>query len=98
MSDNILIFKFEDTIPIQDLIDTLSLARIGVESLHGAAKAQIEIRQHINERERRIAIDATTDCGRDLAKLFTGFARKEYGWQAFTIERSADSAGQELRS
>lgn len=88
--NNILIFKFDADIPIEDLIGTLFLSRIATESLHGTVLAQINIRTHINRRERRIAIDTDSVCGRDLAKLFTGFARKEYGWRKFTIERASD--------
>ena len=36
-------------------------------------------------------IDASTDVGSDLARIFTGFATKEYGERSVLIERTQPS-------
>lgn len=97
MNEKVLIFKFDASIPMQDLADTFNLSRIAVESLYGAVKAKIETRYHINQRAGTFALDISTDCGRDLAKIFTGFAQKEYGARAFRIEHDGDSPRLEAR-
>jgi predicted site-specific integrase-resolvase len=51
----------------------------------------MESRFNLDKARRTCVIDASTDVGSDLARIFTGFATKEYGERSVLIERTQPS-------
>jgi hypothetical protein len=51
----------------------------------------MESRFNLDKSSRTCVIDASSDVGSDLARIFTGFATKEYGERSVMIERSQPS-------
>lgn len=84
-------YRFDQTVPAQDLEDTFMLALLAVESLHSRSRVCMECRFLIDKHNRTCIIHAATTVGRDLACIFTGFVTCEYGERAFRIERIASS-------
>lgn len=84
-------YRFDESVPAQELEDTFMLAMLAVESLHGRSRVRMESRFNLDKARRTCVIDASTDVGSDLARIFTGFATKEYGERSVLIERSQPS-------
>lgn len=84
-------------IPFQDAQETLFLAVLATESLHGTSQVRLDASFCLDEDRRSCVIDACTRVGRDLARIFTGFLRREFGEGAFRVERLSprDSRTQE---
>lgn len=74
-------------IPFPDLMATLDLALIAIQSLHGHERARLDARFAVDARKQTLAIDAGTPVGQALNQIFTGFARREFGEHALKIER-----------
>jgi hypothetical protein len=84
-------YRFDQAVPAQDMEETFMLALLAAESLHSRSRVRMEARFTIDKQTRTCTIDAATTVGRDLARIFTGFATREYGEHAVRIERIASS-------
>ena len=71
--------------------DSLLLAVMAVEGLKGRARIQLEARFRLDRVERSCVIDANTIVGNSIARIFTRFLAKEFGEQAFEVERTVSS-------
>lgn len=80
-------YQFADRVPAEEVEVTLLLARIGAEALHGAAQARLDAAHTFDGAARTVAIDAGTAVGRDLNKLFAAYLAREFGDDAFRVER-----------
>jgi hypothetical protein len=80
-------YIFKRHVPIDDIQDTLTLAILGAENLHGRARIRLDGSWLLDRQRRTCTIDASTRVGEDIAKLFTGYLGKEFGETAFTVRR-----------
>lgn len=90
MSADIYRFKFAPTVPFEEAECSLVLAIMAAESLHGATQVRLDASHAVDADKRCCVIDASTSVGRDLNRLFIGFISREFGPDAFTVERVAD--------
>lgn len=74
----------------------LDLALLAVESLHGASETRMDASYTAHTKDRVIVIDAHSEVGRDLCRLFAGFLAEECGPDTFHVERIEES-GSPLR-
>ncbi len=79
-------YRFEGRVPLQDVEETLLLGVLAAEGLHGAARVAMDCRYSLDKDRRACAVDATTDAGRDLARIFTSLLLHEFGPDAFRVE------------
>ena len=86
MTQQIYRYRFAEKVPVRDLEETLVLALMAVESLHGPAQLRMDGRYRFDEERRMCEIDTATQVGADLAKIFTGYATREFGNGAVAIE------------
>ncbi len=86
-------YRFDQSVPAQDLEDTFMLALLAVESMYGHSRVRMESRFNLDKQNRTCFIDAATKVGCDLASIFTGFATKEYGERAVMIDREPAGSG-----
>ena len=77
----------KEIVPAQEMEDTFMLALIAVESLHGRSRVRMEGCFKLDRDCRTCRIDATAQLGSDLARIFSGFATREYGEDAVMINR-----------
>jgi hypothetical protein len=70
-----------------DLEDTLALAVLACQALHGDAQVRLDARYEFDARRRTCAIEAATAVGRDLNRLFAGLLAREFGPTAFEVCR-----------
>ncbi|AWM36959.1 hypothetical protein GobsT_51610 [Gemmata obscuriglobus] len=80
-------YRFTDRVPAEEVEVTLLLALIGAEALHGAAQARLDAAHAFDGNARTVTIDAGSAVGIDLNKLFAGYLAREFGDDAFRIER-----------
>ena len=80
-------YVFGESVPAEDIEAALLLAVFTTESLHGAAQVLLDASYNVNEDERACTIDASTPVGLDLNRLFVSFIRREFGEDAFLVER-----------
>lgn len=92
MKKQLYIYRFARTIPVRDIEETLMLALMAVESLHGHVRLRMDGRYRFDKGKRLCEIDATTKVGADLAEIFTGYATREYGDASVTIKQEAAPA------
>lgn len=72
-------FSFRPAVPLPEAEATLHLAVLAVKSLHGLDRVQLELHVRIDRASRKFVIDASTEVGRTLAVIFSGYVRREFG-------------------
>jgi len=93
-------YQFSKVVPMLDVEQSLHLAILAAGCLHGEARIRMDAGYSISEEKRAIVVDAGTQVGHDICRIFTGFAIKEFGEDAFKVERitrtpERESAGKE---
>jgi len=84
-------YRFERDVPLKDVEESLLLAVLAAECLHGESRVRLDASYRFSRQKRACVIDASTQVGQDICRIFTGFAIKEFGEDAFSVERlSAD--------
>jgi len=87
MLNNVYRYSFGETVELNEVEATLTLALAAVENLHGASQVRLDAEHAFDPVLRVCVINATTRVGRDLNKLFAGFVTSEFGAQAFRVTR-----------
>lgn len=87
MASKVFRYQFDDSVPMEEVEGSLLLAILGVESLHGETEVQLSASHFLDVERRTCVIDAGTETGTDLNRLFAGFLRREFGKTNFTVRR-----------
>lgn len=87
MSREIYKYVFHSSVDIADVETSLLLALLASESLHGESQVRLEAAHAMDAEGRACVIDAGTPVGRDINRLFVGFVSREFGEDAFEVER-----------
>jgi hypothetical protein len=87
MNQDLYRFDFLPSVPIDEVEQTLLLAIIATESIHGETQAKLDISHVFDAEKRTCVICAATAVGRDLNRLFTGLLSREFGAASFRVER-----------
>lgn len=88
MNNDIYRFQFDQNCAARDVLDTLQLAILATECLHGESQVQLDAAYCTDSAANTYVIDARTSVGRDLVLLFIGFALREYGEKAVSVTRT----------
>jgi hypothetical protein len=83
MTPTIYRYRFDRRVPLQGVEESLLLAVLAAEGLHGAACVDMDAATCLDRG--RCAVDATTPAGRDIARIFTCFLIHEFGRDAFAV-------------
>jgi hypothetical protein len=89
-------YTFESGVPLDEVEAALLLAVWGAEALHGETQVRLDAGHALDRDRRSCVVDAGTPAGRDVNRLFAGFARREFGDDAFRVERVATSDSREV--
>jgi len=82
-------YSFAAEAPLEEIEASLLLAIWGTESLRGEAQVRLDASHLLDKELHRCVIDASTDVGRDINRLFVGFLNREFGPDSFEVERVA---------
>jgi len=88
--NRIITLTFGPHVSMDEVAQTLQLARMAGEALHGPERMSLEAHAEVSAEHRTVTIDMFTPCGRDLATLFLGFCRREFG----SVSISSQNGGQ----
>jgi hypothetical protein len=80
-------FNFAEHVNMAGVEDSLYLAALAAESIHG--RADIRLEACFRLQPGTCSIDDGTPVGRTIARVFTGYLAREFGEGAFTIVRVA---------
>jgi len=87
MTKELYRYAIKSDVPLEDIEASLLLALMATESLHGEAQVRLDASHFLDATKHACVIDAGTSVGRDICRIFTGFAIREYGEDGFTVER-----------
>lgn len=79
-------YRFKPHVPLQDVEETLLLGVLAAEGLHGAARIEMDVCYCFDRDRHACVVDARSDVGRDVARIFTNFLRHEFGADAFDVK------------
>ncbi len=79
-------YRFASELALNEVEDSLLLAAMATEGLHGRSRVRLEARFVLDRNRRECSIEAGTEVGRDLARIFTGLLTQQFGEQAFGLD------------
>ncbi|RIK82084.1 MAG: hypothetical protein DCC67_07670 [Planctomycetota bacterium] len=77
---------------MREVEETLLLAVLAVESLFGESTVRLDASYSVDAPRRSCVIDGSTEVGRALSRVFTGFVTREFGGDAFGIRRGESAS------
>jgi hypothetical protein len=92
MSSEIFRYTFAPSVSAEELEATLLLTILAAESLHGATQVRLYAAHAFDANRRVCVIDARSEVGRDINRLFAGFVQREFGEDLFRVERVEQSS------
>ena len=87
MSTELYRYRFNDDVPARELEESLLLAILAVECLLGESRVRLDARYCLRAKDGVCVIDAGSDVGQDINRIFTGFVSREFGRDAFEVHR-----------
>ena len=87
MKGDIYRYQFAPQVSALEIEETRHLAVLAVESLLGQSRVRLDASYCMDVEKRACVIDAGTDVGRDIVRIFTGLAIREFGEDAFKVRR-----------
>ena len=91
MNKTIYHYQIKDGILLDAVKDSLLISIMAVESLFGRSRINLEARFRLEKMNRVCIIDVGTLIGETIARVFTGLLIREFGEQAFSVERMETS-------
>jgi len=82
-------YSFDDKIPMGEAEESLMLAVLATECIHGHSALRLASAFLFDPAKRSCVIDGSTEIGRHIAAIFTGFLGKQFGDESFRVERIA---------
>jgi hypothetical protein len=87
MNKTIYHFQIKDGIFMSAAKDSLLLSIMAAESLFGRPRINLEARFRLERVSKVCIIDIGTKVGETIARVFTGLMIREFGEQAFKVEK-----------
>ncbi|HUW09471.1 MAG TPA: hypothetical protein VM537_07045 [Anaerolineae bacterium] len=80
-------YRFDDNLPLPEAEKWLLLSVVAAESLYGRSPVRLDAAFCLDRKQRSCVVDATSDVGRAIARIFTGFLTHQFGEVSFRVER-----------
>jgi len=87
MSREVHRYSFISSVPANEIEETLLLAVLAAEGLHGQSRVRLDATYYFDAEKHACVVDTGSEVGRDIARMFTGFAIREFGEAAFKVCR-----------
>lgn len=86
-------FAFDESVPMPEVEETLRLALLAAQSLHGEDRLRLEAHVQVDHLRHQCLVDTSAEVGRTLALIFAGYVRREFGSEAVRVERDVQYEG-----
>lgn len=86
------IYKFSPKANMRDVEEALLLAAAAAEGLHGRSRLQLEASFRCDPAAQTAEIEAGSEVGESLARIFTGLLTTTIGEPAFSVARGSKEA------
>lgn len=80
-------YVFHPSVPMGQVSNALFLAATAAEAIHGRAQVQLDGDFRTDPKRRSAVIDATSQVGQTVARVFTQLITQGLGPEAFQIQR-----------
>ena len=80
-------FRFSGDMEREAVEAQLAQAVLGAECVFGQARVRISVAYVMSDDGGRLAIDVSNEVGEHVAQLFTGLITRQFGEEAFSVER-----------
>jgi hypothetical protein len=77
--------RFDPSVAMAEVEDTLELARLAAESLLGPERVQLDAQWDFDVDGHTVDIGTSSEVGRTLAIVFLGFVKREFGPDAARV-------------
>lgn len=94
MADESYQYSFNPTADMTQVEDTLLLAAMAAEGLHGRSCIHLDAAFRCNVKARTAMVDASTEVGSAIARIFTALLATTIGESAYRVQRLAKEAVQ----
>jgi hypothetical protein len=91
MSRDVYRYTFAEKVPLTEVRDSLFLAVFSAEGVHGRTQVRLDAAFCLDEKKRACVVDAATPVGKTIAQIFTGLLTRQFGEEAFTVERVVEA-------
>lgn len=79
------VFTFSDTVPMAGVDETLLMAVVAAEGIHGRARVRLDVKFATNAEGRTCTVSADSEAGQSVAKIFAELLVLEIGDGAFEV-------------
>ena len=80
-------YEFLSHVCFDEVEASLALAISPTEAIHGESQVRLDFGYNLDARARTCVLDAGTPVGLDVNRLFVGIIRKQFGEDAFVVDR-----------
>ena len=87
--DGVYKFSFNENVPGKEVEENLFWAVFNAESVFGKPKVRLDASFLFDRQKKVCVIDKTTEVGQHIAQIFTSLMTREFGEEAFKVERVA---------
>jgi len=94
VTQDIYRYRFGESMVLHEAEESLLLAVLAVESLYGRSPVRLDAAFCLDREKRSCVVDAGSEVGRAIARIFTGFLTRQFGEEAFRVERLAGLASE----
>jgi len=91
-------YRFNENVPLREAEESLLLAVLAVESLYGRSPVRLDAAFCLDREKRSCVVAAGSEVGRAIARIFTGFLTRQFGEEAFRVERGGPGAAEPTSS
>jgi hypothetical protein len=88
MNRDVRRYVFKASIPAPEIENTLLLAIVAAEGLHGQSRVRLDAAYSFDADKHAAVIDVGSEVGLDVCRMFTGFAIKEFGAGSFSVSHA----------
>lgn len=92
MNADVTRFEFDPDLSLTDVEMTLHLAMFAVEGLLGRARVRLDAEYQLDENSHALTIDANTEVGATIVRVFTGLLLREHSEDSFRVTRLDEHA------
>ncbi len=89
MNHPFYLYTFHRGVPLEEVEHSLLLATLATEAVYGRSRVRLDASFILDEEERACLVDGSTRVGNHIAQVFTEFLTREFGEDAFAVERVA---------